>query len=226
MPSRAQAAFTLTEVMVAAAVGSVLLGSSTTLYVLLAQRTTADTAANLALAQATQLADEITEVIDKAVIVNIATASGRQYAIATLPNGGADADGDGVMDAFSPNAVSPEGLLSYANGQIIAFHWSNSGQMTEAAGLNSGSHFWRSFSPPAGGATSADTTFSRTNGTPRWNLVESVTWVNDLASRATTFTVTARVRNRDQARPPANTPADQSSATTVTRTVTWRHAPL
>lgn len=205
MPRLRRLGFTLTEVLFTATLGSVVFGSAASLWVLVARRTAVDTAHSIMMLQATQVLDEIEQVAQRSVLVSIATAGGRHHVNFALPTGGVDVDRDGIVDLFAPQTVSISGRPVYGPAtapQNVAFYWSDSGAISEAAGLNSGQWLRRSFSPPGGGVPAYDASWSSVDAgiSPRWTTVQDVVYTLDSNSRRLTVRVDCSIRTSSQTR--------------------------
>lgn len=228
MPRLRRSGFTLTEVLFTATLGSVVFGAAASLWVLVARRTSVDTAESIMMLQATQVLDEIEQVAQRSVLATIATASGRQHITFSLPTGGVDLDRDGVVDLFTPQTVSISGRPVYGPAtapQIVAFFWSDTGALSEAAGVNSGQWLRRSFSAPAGGSASYDRMWSSVdfNTAPRWTTVRDVVYTLDSSSRRLTVRVNCSIRTSSQTRGSAAGPSVGQRTISVTRVI---HMPL
>lgn len=225
MPHTKRAGFTLTEMLYASLVGTILLGSSSSLYILVSKRTNEDASLNLAIAQSTQLADEMQEVIENALSCSVGSSGTRSYLNCTLPTNGTDQDNDGVMDRFPPVSITPDGLPQFSAGQIVAFYWSdNSGEIAPGGTFKDGPDLWRSFSASTGGSTGADRFWSRIGDSTRWTLIDDVNFVTDFGNRSTTITIKSRVLNRSPRRATAADAPDQKAEYTLTRIIPWRNA--
>lgn len=209
----------------ASLVGTVLLGSSSSLYFLVSKRTNEDASLNLAIAQSTQLADEMQEVIENALTCFVGSSGTRKYMYCTLPINGTDHDNDGVMDRFPPSSITPDGLPQFVAGQNIAFYWSDdSGAIAPGGTFKDGPDLWRSFSSSTGGSTGADRFWSRIGDTTRWTLIDDVNFVTDFGNRSTTITIKSRVLNRSPRRATATDAPDQKAEYILTRVIPWRNA--
>jgi hypothetical protein len=172
--------------------------------------------------------DEIEQVAQRSVLATVATASGRQHITFSLPTGGVDLDRDGIVDLFTPQTISISGRPVYGPAtapQNVAFYWSDSGAITEAAGLNSGQWLRRSFSPPSGGSTGYDPMWSSVDFStaPRWTTVRDVVYTLDSSSRRLTVRVVCAIRTSSQTRGSAAGNSVGLRTLSVTRVI---HMPL
>lgn len=220
-----RAGTSLTEIMYASVIGSILLGSSTTLYLLISQRTQKDAARAMALSQAVMLADDMTDTIGKARSIAIGVSGPRQYVYFVLPGNASDANGDGIGDFFQPESVNLDGSLNYIAGQNVAYYWSDDGWVSVGGVVSQGRDLWRSQSALTGGSTGADIHWARHgNGTSKWNLIDDVRYVYDATNRIVTITITASAKNRNLSRGNSTQASEEHAAVTITRRVRLRHA--
>lgn len=221
---RRSSGYSLTEVLYASAIGAVLLGSSSSLYLLISKRTNDDAGLNLAVAQATQLADELQDTIKNSLTCTVTQSGNRQVMFCQLPANGTDGNSDGIMDQFPPANIDFDGALKFNPGQSVGYYWSD--QSGDLAPTNQGPELglWRSFSPASGGATVPDPSWSRIGDQTRWTLIDSVQFVANYGTRSTTVTITARVLGRNMNRAVSTDPADQRREYTLVRTIPWGYA--
>lgn len=212
---------TLMEMLIAMVLLVVLIGATTALYGFTVSRTVADTANASVVTQATSLAAELEKIISQSTVCDLQTSGGNTALRCQISNTGTDTDGDGLIDSFTPTSVSSAGLEVFTTGKYVWFYRSS------AAGSwgTSGQYVWRatpsSSSAPA--AANLDTKWSLYyGGSPKWNLIDGLTFSVDAINRTTTFTISASALNR--AERTAASGESLASRITITRTVFWSNA--
>jgi type II secretory pathway pseudopilin PulG len=212
---------TIIEILVGLIMVVVLTFAATSLYGFSVNRVMADTSQTAVYAQASSLADELTDVISlstNCVTVTSGTVTGLKC---SYPDTGTDKDGDGVFDTVQPSSVSALGTETFNVGKYIWFYMSDS---TGTWGTV-GTYMWRakpttSANPIAG---DLDANWAKYyGGAGRWNLIDSVSFSVDATNHCTTFTINASSLNRAERSASAETSTSNNSKLSITRTVFWR----
>ncbi len=219
-------AFTLIELLYAAVLSSLLVGSTTSLLYFVSRRIGVDAANAATTTQANDVVEDISRGIGQATAcyaypaANYAT-TGHAVLDCVQPSLGTDRVGEGILESVAPTAIENDGTETFSSGNHIYFYFSDqSGTLFGANGFIDGSLFWRAVGPISNPI--ADSDWSLTNGSSRWPLIENFTVINSPLARSTTISITASsLARRFATAGPAERPQELSRITIV-RTILWR----
>lgn len=193
---RRRRGFTLVEAVISAALTVVVVGTLAAVYSFSVQQAASAVAAVNSTKQAQQLADEMAKTISNSVSVKVVNSGGNIGIKCILPAVGTDTDMDGLQDTFVPQKVSKRGIEKYGTGTRVWYYMATgTGNFT-----NPGTIVWRAQRSddtlPVGADTNYSWTYYYSGSVSRWNIIQSITFANDIPNRLTTVTITCSQLNR------------------------------
>lgn len=215
--------FTLVELMLAAVLTVVVVGTVTLLYGYTFSGISNAATTFATNDQAAHALDTISSTVAQSV--SCATVnSGSQTALKCLtPAAGSDTNGDGYAEDFQPSTTSRRGVERYAPGNRVWFYFSDS---TGAFG-SAGTTLWRAQRPDDETPTALDAdaywTFYRGSARPRHGLISSLSFVVDATRKTVTITISSSSLLHTERLPASTTAPSQTVTTTLSRTVAWRN---
>ncbi|RYG22753.1 hypothetical protein EON82_16155 [bacterium] len=219
---RTKRGVTLIELLVVITIQVAILGAVTTLLCYTMGQIGHATAGIASLDQASKVMRSLSTTIRESSKNDLITSNGISGLRCTMPTNASDTDGDGVNDVFSASSFGSGGTPDYGSGgQRVWYYFSDS---TGAFGT-SGTILWRAVRSDNNNPTSADV--DRTwsyyyNSTPRFPLVNGLSFSVSASDESTTVTVTASAAEGAPDRSGAGGTSSDAQSVTLSQKIAWR----
>lgn len=211
--------FTVLELLLTLTLTAILAGTLTSLYVFVATRAAHGVVENNLLMQVRSVTNDIAHTIANSVRCELVSVGGKTALKCTMPEQELSTDARGNVAEYTPKSLSPRGIEQWGVGKRIWFY------QADATGTlgTAGTIVWKATrsddSMP--GTTDLAREWSHYYGgeLSRWNLITSVSFTVDAASRRASVTVTGAVRaNRadEKGDPTAIDPFERAQTYTLT----------
>jgi hypothetical protein len=188
----------MVEVMLTTAMISVVVGSMAMVYSYTVARTSHAVAATAVSDEIQKLSDELDAVISQASSASVVTFGGNTGLRCTMPATQVDTNGDGNVDAYQP-ATMTGGSPTWGKGKRIWFYTADStGDFTRPGPI-----VWRAernddLLPTAANADRAFAYYGSSSVTPRFGLIDQLSWVSNATDKSVTYTIRASSLTRAQ----------------------------